>query len=244
MEGNLKHQFDTIMRFFKRNLKSVQVKPDFNTIGELEVSPDALGELVANCLVHRSMCYGAPIRIFIFDDRIEIHSPGTLPGDLSVDDVRNGVSMPRNSFLFQNAILMLPYTGAGSGITRVLEKCPDAKFENDESKYEFIVTIPRKSNHQEGTNDQKGNHQEVESNHQSNHESPKSIYRDLTKKQIDIVNFCTVPRSSQEIMDRLGITNQSKNRAHHIQPLIDLGVLEMTIPDNPKSKDQKYRKKQ
>ena len=244
MEGNLKHQFDTIMRFFKRNLKSVQVKPDFNTIGELEVSPDALGELVANCLVHRSMCYGAPIRIFIFDDRIEIHSPGTLPGELSVDDVRNGVSMPRNSFLFQNAILMLPYTGAGSGITRVLEKCPDAKFENDESKYEFIVAIPRISNHQEGTNDQKGNHQEAESNHQSNHESPKSIYRDLTKKQIDIVNFCTVPRSSQEIMDRLGITNQSKNRAHHIQPLIDLGVLEMTIPDNPKSKNQKYHKKQ
>ena len=207
MEGNLKHQFDTIMRFFKRNLKSVQVKPDFNTIGELEVSPDALGEL-------------------------------------SVDDVRNGVSMPRNSFLFQNAILMLPYTGAGSGITRVLEKCPDAKFENDESKYEFIVTIPRISNHQEGTNDQKGNHQEVESNHQSNHESPKSIYRELTKKQIDIVNFCTVPRRSQEIMDRLGITNQSKNRSHHIQPLIDLGVLEMTIPDNPKSKNQKYHKKQ
>lgn len=182
----------------------------------------------------------APIRIFIFDNRIEIHSPGTLPGELSVDDVRNGVSMPRNSFLFQNAILMLPYTGAGSGITRVLEKCPDAKFENVESKYEFIVTIPRKSNHQEDTNNQEGNYQESK----SNHDSLKSIYRNLTKKQIDIVNFCTVPRSSQEIMDRLEITNQSKNRAHHIQPLIDLGVLEMTIPDNPKSKDQKYRKKQ
>lgn len=244
MEGNLKHQFETIMRFFKRNLKSVQVKPDFNTLGELEVSPDALGELVANCLVHRSMCYGAPIRIFIFDDRIEIHSPGTLPGELSVDDVRNGVSMPRNSFLFQNAILMLPYTGAGSGITRVLEKCPDAKFENDESKYEFIVTIPRNSNQENGKTIQEPTDISKVIIQEDGKLSKKTIQEKLTKKQIDIVNFCTVPRSAQEIMDRLGLSNQNYNRRHNIGVLLELGVLEMTDPDHPKSRNQKYRKKQ
>lgn len=244
MEGNLKHQFDTIMRFFKRNLKSVQVKPDFNTLGELEVSPDALGELAANCLIHRSMCYGAPIRIFIFDNRIEIHSPGTLPGDLSVDDVRNGVSMPRNSFLFQNAILMLPYTGAGSGITRVLEKCPDAKFENDESKYEFIVTIPRNSNQENGKTIQEPTDISKVIIQEDGKLSKKTIQEKLTQKQIDIVNFCTVPRSAQEIMDRLGLSNQNYNRRHNIGVLLELGVLEMTDPDHPKSRNQKYRKKQ
>ena len=65
----------------------------------------------------------------------------------------------------------------------------------------------------------------------------------LTKKQIDIVNFCSVPRTAKEIMDRLGLYNQSRSRKTHIGALLDLGVLEMTDPDNPSSKNQKYRKK-
>ncbi len=40
----------------------------------------------------------------------------------------------------------------------------------------------------------------------------------LTKQQEDIRNFSSIPRTAQEIMDRLGITNQSKNRQRHIQP--------------------------
>jgi predicted HTH transcriptional regulator len=53
-----------------------------------------------NALVHRSLNWKVPIRIFIFDDRAEIHSPGTLPNGLSVDDIIAGTSMPRNNFLF------------------------------------------------------------------------------------------------------------------------------------------------
>ena len=64
----------------------------------------------------------------------------------------------------------------------------------------------------------------------------------LTKQQEDIRNFCSIPRTAQEIMDRLGITNQSKNRQRHIQPLLDMGVLEMTNPENPTANNQKYRR--
>jgi predicted ArsR family transcriptional regulator len=64
----------------------------------------------------------------------------------------------------------------------------------------------------------------------------------LTKAQKDIVNFCSIPRSAKEIMERLGIINHSANKKRHIQPLVDMGVLEMTIPDNPNDRNQKYRK--
>ena len=64
----------------------------------------------------------------------------------------------------------------------------------------------------------------------------------LTKQQEDIRNFCSIPRTAQEIMDRLGITNQSKNRQRHIQPLLDMGVLEMTNPENPTANNQRYRR--
>ena len=66
----------------------------------------------------------------------------------------------------------------------------------------------------------------------------------LTNKQKDIINFCTIPRSSREILERLGISYQNKNIQKHITTLIDAGYLERTIPDRPSDKNQKYRKKQ
>ena len=143
MEGNLLHQFETIMSFFTRNLKNVQVEKEFNSLGELEIPYVSLMEFVVNALVHRSLNWKAPIRIFIFDNRVEIHSPGTLPNGLQVEDITNGTSMPRNNFLFSNAIYLLPYTGAGSGIQRALEEGVQVEFTNDERIHEFLTTIKR-----------------------------------------------------------------------------------------------------
>lgn len=98
------------------------------------------------CAFSNSLNWRSPARFFIFDDRIEIHTPGALPNDMTTEDVKSGVSMPRNSFLFQNAVYLLPYTGAGSGVVRAMETCPEALFSNKENIHEFIVTIPRNSN--------------------------------------------------------------------------------------------------
>ena len=122
MEGNLLHQYDTIMDFFTRNLHNVQVGDEFNSMGKLEIPYTSLVEFTVNSLVHRSLNMKAPVRIFIFDNRVEIHSPGALPNGLTVDDIKAGTSMPRNMFLFNNAIYLLPYTGVGSGITRALDE--------------------------------------------------------------------------------------------------------------------------
>lgn len=242
MEGNLLHQFNTIMAFFSRNLKSVQTGDEFNSQGQLEIPYVSLVEFTVNALVHRSLNWNSPIRIFIFDNRVEIHSPGILPNGLSVEDILAGTSMPRNTFLFNNAIYLLPYTGAGSGIQRAMAGGLDVQFVNNESAHEFLIVIHRKGNHQIDESDVQSNHQMRESNHEGNYEQKRSNHQKLTGKQEDICNFCRVPRTSQEIMDRLGISNQSKNRQKHIGKLLEMGVIEMTIPNNPKDKNQKYRK--
>ena len=64
----------------------------------------------------------------------------------------------------------------------------------------------------------------------------------LTNKQRDIVNFCSVPRTSSEIMERLGVSNQTKNRERYINSLVAAGYLQMTNPDNPTASNQKYKK--
>lgn len=245
MEGNLLHQYECVMNFFRRNLRTVQVEEGFNTLGRLEIPADALQEFVVNAFVHRSLNWSAPVRIFIFDDRVEIHSPGILPSGLTVSDIKRGTSMPRNRFLFNNAIYSLPYTGAGSGIRRAIDSGVNVSMVSDEGLKEFIVTIPRSNQVASESNQVEENNNQVQAkSNQVEQERSNQVARPkVTKKQEDIINFCSVPRTAQEIMDRLGITNQQTNRERHITPLIEAGYLEPTNPDNPTASNQKYRRK-
>ncbi len=275
IEGNLLHQFETIMDFFTRNLRHIQVGKEFNSQGVLEIPYISLVEFTVNALVHRSLNATAPIRIFIFDDRVEIHSPGTLPNGLSVDDIVVGTSMPRNMFLFTNAIHLLPYTGAGSGMLRALSENMNVSFTNNDRTNEFVITINRKtgnqvegkSNQVNGNLDTKLRHSDTDSGTDSdtfdNNSATKLGYSDtdldansdtfgndsdtkrpkITNKQRDIVNFCSVPRSSKEILERAGVTYHSKNIQTYIMALVEAGYLEMTNPEHPNASNQKYRRR-
>ena len=64
----------------------------------------------------------------------------------------------------------------------------------------------------------------------------------LTNKQKDIVNFCSVPRTSREILERVGVVYHTKNIAKYITSLVAAGYLQMTNPDNPTASNQKYKK--
>lgn len=276
MEGNLLHQYDTIMDFFTRNLHNVQVGDEFNSMGKLEIPYTSLVEFTVNSLVHRSLNMKAPVRIFIFDNRVEIHSPGALPNGLTIDDIKAGTSMPRNMFLFNNAIYLLPYTGVGSGITRALDEDVNVTFMNNDKAQEFVITVWREeSNQVEGESNQVGNQVEEKSNQVDNQVEQKSNEVEeksnqvqdsdtrlrhsntnldtqlrhsdtkkvsLSNKQRDIVNFCSVPRTTAEIMERLGLSNQTKNRERYITSLVAAGYLQMTNPENPTASNQKYKK--
>ncbi len=69
----------------------------------------------------------SPIRLFIFDNRIEIHSPGILPDGVTEESIKQGISVPRNKLLFENAKDILPYTGIGSGIMRAMHSYDNAR---------------------------------------------------------------------------------------------------------------------
>ena len=164
-------------------------------------------------------------------------------------------------FLFNNAIYLLPYTGVGSGIARALDENINVTFTNNASVQEFVITVWREesnqvdveSNQVDNEVDTKSNQVEGESNQvegKSNQvqdsdtrlrhsDTPKVS---LSNKQRDIVNFCSVPRTTAEIMERLGLSNQTKNRERYITSLVAAGYLQMTNPENPTASNQKYKK--
>ena len=218
--------------------------------------------------------------------------------------INAGTSMPRNMFLFNNAIYLLPYTGVGSGITRALDEDVNVTFMNNDKAQEFVITVWRgESNQVEGESnqvEQKSNEVEEKSNQVEDHntglrhsdtdhdtrlrhsgtdldtsendldtsendldtrlrhsgadldtsendldtqlrhfDTPKVS---LSSKQRDIVNFCSVPRTTKEILDRIGVSMHSKNRERYITSLVAAGYLQMTNPDNPTASNQKYKK--
>lgn len=67
-------------------------------------------------------------------------------------------------------------------------------------------------------------------------------YKTLVGIQKNIIQFCSIPRSAREILVHIGYAYNSTNISNHIKPLLQMGFLEMTEPDKPNSKNQKYRK--
>lgn len=142
-EGNLHVVFQKTMNFIIRNLKKIQVKKSFNSLGELEIPPTVLEEIVVNALIHRDYYVKTSVKVFVFDNRIEIISPGKLPNTLTVEKIKSGTSISRNPILFSNARYVLPYIGIGSGIPRAFSVYPYIELQNLEEKEFFIAIIKR-----------------------------------------------------------------------------------------------------
>lgn len=97
--GKIKNQYKNGIGFLKRNLKKIQGDKGINTLGDLEVPEIVLEELLVNAIIHRNYFIQAPIRLFILEDRIEIISPGALPNKLTIENIKNGISIIRNPIL-------------------------------------------------------------------------------------------------------------------------------------------------
>ena len=171
---------------------------------------------------------------------------------------KRGASVPRNKLMFNHGINLLPYTGAGSGITRALKFTPDIKFMNDEVLNEFVVTVERKDlkttnavndrvNDRDArdktlTNNTLQNDSFLKNDRVDRDSSLRVPYKILDKLQKNIIQFCNIPRSSREILEHIGYSYHPTHISKFIKPLLQMGYLEMTEPDKPNSKNQKYRK--
>jgi len=143
IEGSFSELYKQAMNFITSNLKRVQDSDNFNTLGRLEIPEQCFMELIVNALVHRDYYINATIKVIILKDRVEIISPGKLPNSLTIEKIKHGISIARNPILHSLAQYILPYSGLGSGIKRILKYCPNIEFINDLDKEEFKTIIKR-----------------------------------------------------------------------------------------------------
>ena len=143
LTGTIPELFKQGMLYVKSCIKYLQNGQGFNSHGKPEVSIIALEEVLQNALIHRDYFKNAPVRLLIFDNRIEIISPGKLPNSLTVEEVKYGNPVIRNNQIVLFASRTLPYSGLGSGLRRALANQPNLELENDIDGEQFIVRFPR-----------------------------------------------------------------------------------------------------
>jgi len=141
--GTIPEMFNQSIEFFASNLFHLQGDQNFNSVGKLEISKIALEELLQNAILHRDYSKNAPIRILIFDNRIEIISPGKLYNSLTIANIKMGHTAFRNNKLVSYGSKLMNYRGIGSGIRRALKNQPNIEFINQVEGEQFIVKIPR-----------------------------------------------------------------------------------------------------
>ncbi len=228
IEGTLPEMLSEAISFCKRNMKSrTIIEPETGIRADKSEYPiEAIREAVLNALIHRDYSHfteGTPIQIDLFTDRLEIHSPGGLYGRMTVEDLGKARPDLRNPALATMSEFLLNTENRYSGIPTIRREMkeaglPDPVFIN--GRNEFIVILYNKRKEEK--------HKEIN--------GKETIYYEL-------LNYCNVPRTRKEIADFLEINTVFYAMQHYVQPLLDKGMLEMTIPDKPKSKKQQYFRK-
>lgn len=219
IEGTIPEMISGAMSFVKANTR---VRTIIGKDGERKDIPDypmgAVREALLNSLVHRDYSIhteGMPVQLIIFSDRMEIINPGGLYGRLTIDMLGKAQPDTRNPVLATALEVMGVTENRYSGIPTIRKEMSDGKHPAPEFSAihgEFKVCLRNEVI-------------EVASR---------------TDKQAVLLEYLRTPRSKKEIADYLGINSVTYAIKTYIQPLVDEGVVEMTIPEAPGSRRQRY----
>lgn len=97
-----------------------------------ELPTDCIREMICNAVVHRSYLHPSSIQVAVYDDRVEVTSPGMLFGSLRLKDVKEGISIPRNRALVYAFTYMNIMEHWGSGTPRIIRRCKELGIEEPE----------------------------------------------------------------------------------------------------------------
>lgn len=224
IEGTISAMVAGAMQFCLRNMK-VRTIIDPATgkrQDRTEYPPDAIREAILNALIHRDYSFyteGTPVQINFFADRLEIHSPGSLYGRMTVEQLGHAKMDLRNPAL---AVMAEAITGSEnrySGIPTMRRELaayglPEPVFEN--RRNEFVVTFYNET----------------------------AVEKDVPARQETVtetlLDFCKTPRTRQEIAEFMHVKTVFYAMKRYVQPLLEEGKLAMTTPEHPRSRNQRY----
>lgn len=229
IEGTISDMLEAALSFVRKNMrKATRFDPKTGErIDEYEYPITAVREAVLNALVHRDYSQhteGMPILLEMYTNRLEITNPGGLYGRLTLDQLGHTQPDTRNPVLATAMEVMGETENRYSGIPTIRhameqQALPDPFFEDTHRTFKVILYNKREMNPAS--------------------DAP-SVRVKMTQDKKGLLTFCLVPRSRNEIMNFLQIESGRYALRQYLDPLVETGLIRMTIPDKPRSHHQKF----
>ncbi len=222
IEGTIQQMTEGALSFVRKNMRISTIIDSETGMrrDRFEYPMAAVRECILNALVHRDYSIhteGMPVQVTLYHDRIEITSPGGLYGRIQIDQLGKVQTDTRNPVI-ANAMEVMGLTeNRYSGIPTVYREMQDMglqppKFADDRGC--FKVTL---YNAQSGSST-------------------------MPKNQLDqLLSFCETPRSRHEIAGFLGIESATYAIHRYVMPLVEKGLIDMTLPEKPGSRNQRFK---
>lgn len=219
IEGTVPQMLEGTLAFVRRNMKVKTIITEAGTRADKAEYPmKAVREIILNALIHRDYSVHtdrSPVRLVMYEDRLELENPGGLYGRITVDDLGKASADTRNPYMAGALEIMIDTENRFSGILTVraeLRKAgmPDPLFIDRRGGFKVIF-----------------------------YKKAASHTKEVDMEQ-DILNYCITPRSREELAEKFGFEAPTYFIKRYIHPLIKDVKIKMTLPDKPKSKFQKY----
>ena len=228
INGDVFKQVNEAVDFVLSKIRvSVGVRDESNRAPiKYEIPRAVVAEAIVNAVAHREYSSNGSIQVMLFANRLEIVNPGGLVSELSLEKLKSDHgSYPTNPKLAE----VLYQTGYieryGTGTGEIYRLSKDAGLKEPEFDLEegFKIIIWRPSTIHDTVHDTIHVHNEI---------------GNLAHRLVFVMQN---KMSREEIMRKLDLKNRSHFVKNYLEPAISSGLTEMTLPDKPKSKNQKYR---
>ncbi len=193
-------------------------------------------ELLVNAIAHRDYSIaGTDIQIKMFDDHLCVESPGTLPGLVRTSNIRE-IHFSRNPKIAEFLHTYSYVKEFGEGVDRMFREMEEAGLPAPEYKtVEFMLYATLRNRP----------HDVVAAPQVEEQVTPQVSPQDTHQValHVEILAFCSEPRSKKEIMQHIGLSDTKSFRKLYLVPLLTADKLRMTLPDKPNSPKQRYVRK-
>lgn len=235
-EGNLIYLLQNGCDFVRNNSKVRFVKEARFRVDKPDYSDRAVTEALVNALIHRDfIIMGSEIHIDMYDNRLEIQSPGGMFEGRPIQecDINSIGSVRRNPVIADLFHRMRYMERRGSGLKKILTETAKLPGYMEQLKPEFYSTpsdfrVMLKNVNYNLLGAPQDNQQVIPQDKQ-----PVGVER-------KILLFCNEPRSRKAIALHCGYKDIRYFSSRYLHPLMEQGKLQLTIPDKPNSRNQRY----
>ena len=225
--GPIYTQIEEAVDFVLRNIRLGATIDGLVRKEKYELPPEAIREMIINAHCHRNLLDESCIQVAVYDDRLEVTSPGGLYNGLTYEEFMNGHSKIRNKGIANIFSQMGLVEAWGSGIKRILNAAEEygllkPRFQEFDNMFRvelFLNSFPM-------TNEKEKIRETSEKHRRSIGEASEVVWRtDLNDTQQKIIKLLSEDHqlSAVKLAEKIGVA--SRNIENNIKKLKEYGIL-------------------